>query len=201
MRDLASFDEPATADRQNSRPAGIDERTAPLEMAQTLARERIILVLRKKSVPALIACLGEQLAISVHNCPLLADSRFPMSIADSDVLVDLGSISRTCAGCVSCKETASSLSSSPKVQARYRTSRPAACTAGSGPNRKGTSAPVLIPDGGEILGHALLARDPDLVEHRARDDELEGLITRAESSPTASAAATRCAAIRACAVI
>ena len=25
-------------------------------------------------------CLGAQLAISVHNCPLLADSRFPMSI-------------------------------------------------------------------------------------------------------------------------
>ncbi len=25
-------------------------------------------------------CLGAQLAISVHNCPLLTDSRFPMSI-------------------------------------------------------------------------------------------------------------------------
>ena len=25
-------------------------------------------------------CLGAQLAISVHNCPVLADSRFPMSI-------------------------------------------------------------------------------------------------------------------------
>ena len=25
-------------------------------------------------------CLGAQLAISVHNCPVLADTRFPMSI-------------------------------------------------------------------------------------------------------------------------
>ncbi len=29
---------------------------------------------------ASFACLGAQLAISVHNCPLLTDSRFPMSI-------------------------------------------------------------------------------------------------------------------------
>ena len=29
---------------------------------------------------ALNYCLGVQLAISVHNCPVLADSRFPMSI-------------------------------------------------------------------------------------------------------------------------
>ena len=26
------------------------------------------------------SCLGAQLAISVHNCPVLTDSRFPMSI-------------------------------------------------------------------------------------------------------------------------
>ena len=28
----------------------------------------------------ILKCLGAQLAISVHNCPLLTDSRFPMSI-------------------------------------------------------------------------------------------------------------------------
>ena len=27
-----------------------------------------------------LRCLGAQLAISVHNCPVLADTRFPMSI-------------------------------------------------------------------------------------------------------------------------
>ena len=26
-------------------------------------------------------CLGVQLAISVHNCPVLADTRFPLSIS------------------------------------------------------------------------------------------------------------------------
>jgi DNA-binding PadR family transcriptional regulator len=28
-------------------------------------------------------CLGAQLAISVHNCPVFADSRFPMSISNA----------------------------------------------------------------------------------------------------------------------
>ena len=27
-----------------------------------------------------VQCLGAQLAISVHNCPVLTDTRFPLSI-------------------------------------------------------------------------------------------------------------------------
>ena len=34
----------------------------------------------EQSVEVAPGCLGAQLAISVHNCPLLTDSRFPMSI-------------------------------------------------------------------------------------------------------------------------
>ena len=42
--------------------------------------EKRVIKMQLEAISGLNRCLGAQLAISVHNCPVLADTRFPMSI-------------------------------------------------------------------------------------------------------------------------
>ena len=42
--------------------------------------EDLMRLFNSEQIKRATGCLGAQLAISVHNCPVLADSRLPMSI-------------------------------------------------------------------------------------------------------------------------